>query len=68
MANEALPLHMREFDDADEDAPSLPMYTVTDSSQSSENTIVDSVNDVQAGPDICMLFSCSTSFTELTLY
>ncbi|PBK62940.1 UDP-Glycosyltransferase/glycogen phosphorylase [Armillaria solidipes] len=52
MANEALPLHMREFDEADEDAPLLPMYTVTDSSQSSENTIVDSVNDVQGGPDI----------------
>ncbi|PBK83146.1 glycosyltransferase family 1 protein [Armillaria gallica] len=52
MANEALPLHMREFDEADEDAPLLPMYTVTDSSQSSENTIVDSVNDVQAGPDM----------------
>ncbi|KAK0441415.1 UDP-Glycosyltransferase/glycogen phosphorylase [Armillaria borealis] len=52
MANEALPLHMRELDESDEDASLLPMYTVTDSSQSSENTIVDSVNDVQAGPDI----------------
>ncbi len=57
MVNEALPLHMREFDEADEDASLLPMYTVTDSSQSSENTVVDSVNDAQAGPDICRLFS-----------
>ncbi|KAK0185951.1 glycosyltransferase family 1 protein [Armillaria mellea] len=50
MANANLPLHMRDIDESDEDLPPLPKYTTF--SQSSETTYVDSVNDVQASPDI----------------
>ncbi len=63
MANKSHPFHMKEMD---EDVPILPKDTT--SSRSSDNMEFVDVKDVQTDPDICRLFSRSTSLTELTLY